>query len=344
MALARAATARTDRTSPHASTVEAVAARLAGILTGRGGPVQDSAGSDLEMAEVIEPRPLSPLAPPAEVWAVDGGQALVADARCLQVVVTRASRVRFRGGSCVLEEEGPLRCHLLGGGESRVTLAGLGLAIPAASAVDVHLLRDRGEWEAVGASVAEADPGAAVLVDGDLAPDWRIPADQAASIIYGALERDVVVAGVTKHTSLTRDGSPLMVGLEMEAATRLGPRTRWWAPVARTRAPEDGRTPVVERQVVAAKLDPAAPFAFRLDLPFGVEPEQVLGRIAAVSDDAAFPGYPYPLTVADRLAACPPWLREEVRLLLDEHLARAGVDPEVRERAFADRHRLMERA
>jgi len=66
--------------------------------------------------------------------------------------------------------------------------------------------------------------------------------------------------------------------------------------------------------------------------------------MAAVSDDAAFPGYPYPLTVADRLAACPGWLREEAWMEIEEALDRAGVPLEVRERAFADRHRLMERA
>ncbi|MBO0894253.1 MAG: hypothetical protein J2O39_07730, partial [Acidimicrobiales bacterium] len=36
--------------------------------------------------------------PPDDVWAVDGGQATVADARCLRVVVTRVARVRLRAG------------------------------------------------------------------------------------------------------------------------------------------------------------------------------------------------------------------------------------------------------
>jgi hypothetical protein len=44
------------------------------------------------------------------------------------------------------------------------------------------------------------------------------------------------------------------------------------------------------------------------------------------------------------LAACPQWVRQEAWLALDEHLQDAGVELEVRERAFADRHRLMERA
>ena len=121
---------------------------------------------------------------------------------------------------------------------------------------------------------------------------------------------------------------------------QLGARAMWWAPVARTRSDlEAGGL-----QVVVARLDPDARFAFRIDLPASVDAEAALGAISAVSDDAAFPGYPYPLSVADQLAACPPWLRQELWLELEELFHRAGVPPEVTERAFADRHRLMERA
>ena len=75
-----------------------------------------------------------------------------------------------------------------------------------------------------------------------------------------------------------------------------------------------------------------------------VDPEQALGALSGLCDDAAFPGYPYPLSVADGLAACPGWVRSDVRIQLDELLDRAGVPPEVRDRAFTDRHSLMERA
>jgi hypothetical protein len=96
--------------------------------------------------------------------------------------------------------------------------------------------------------------------------------------------------------------------------------------------------------VMVARMDPDAPFSFRVDLPIGIDPEATLGAIAAVCDDAAFPGYPYPLTVADRLAACPSWVRDEVRSRLEDGFDVAHVPLDVRERAFADRHRMMERA
>jgi hypothetical protein len=92
-----------------------------------------------------------------------------------------------------------------------------------------------------------------------------------------------------------------------------------------------------------ARLDPDARFAFRIDLPGDADPVAALSALAAVCDDAAFPGYPYPLAMADRLASCPPWLRDDVWSRIDDVFDRAAVPLEVRERAFTDRHRLLER-
>jgi hypothetical protein len=238
----------------------------------------------------------------------------------------------------VLEDEGELRAALLGGSEGRAALAELGLALGPGTSVDVNLLRDRWEWDAVERCVVEAEPGALVLVDGDLQPDWRIPSTYLGDVLAEASARGVLLAAVTKHSSLSRGGAPLLGQLELEAEARFGARARWWAPVARTRA--DVRPGL---QVLVVRLDPDARFAFRVDLPADADPEAALGALAALADDAAFPGYPYPLTVADRLAACPGWLRHEVRLQLDDLFDEAGVPHDVRERAFADRHDLMER-
>jgi hypothetical protein len=323
----------------QAPTLEHAAGRLATLLTAGGSALSDPTGVGLEFEAEVRLRPLWRLAPPADVWAVDGGQALVADARCLQLLVVRAARVRFAGGACVVEEEGQLRAHLLGGGEAAETRASLGLALGADTPVDANLLRDRWEWEAVERSVEEAEVGAVVLVDGDLQPDWRIPSSYLAALLDRAADRGVTLAGVTKRSSLARGGAPLLGQLEVEALSTLGPRALWWAPVARTR-PDVG----YGLQVVAARLDPDARFAFRVDLPTEVDAEAVLGALSALCDDAAFPGYPYPLTVADRLAACPTWVRHDLWLRVDECFDAAGVDLDVRDRAFADRHHLMERA
>ncbi len=324
------------------ATLAVAAERLASLLTGGGSALSDPTNTDLVFDRAIGPRPLARSAAPEEVWAVDGGQALVADARCLQLVVTRAARVRFRDGECV-EYEGDLQARLVGCGEERAVAASLGLDIRADAAVDLNLLRDREEWVAVEQCVAEAEAGALVLIDGDLVPDWRIPSRWLKGLLERAAEAGVVLAGVTKRSSLARGGAPLLGQLELEAEATLGRRSMWWTPVARTRPDVDVRGVGAGIQVVAARLDPDARFAFRVDLPGDVDAEPVLSALAGLSDDAAFPGYPYPLTVADRLAACPSWLRDEAWLEVEGHFDRVGVPYDVRERAFADRHGLMER-
>ncbi len=321
-----------------------VAERLAALLDGGGNRL----GGDGHGGLVAEPHvTLSELPrgqPPADLWAIDGGQATVADARCVAVVVVRVARARWRGGSCVAAEVGPLRAHLLGGDERRATLAHLaaaGLDLPADTVIDANLLRDAAEWESLAVTVEEAERGALVIVDGDLRPDWRIPGGWAAQILARAAEREVMVAAVTKHSGLARGGAPLVAVLEAEAEgdPALGPRARWWAAVART---AEAVQPAL--RVSVARLDPSARFAFRVDVPLACEPAEVLAILAGVSDDAAFPGYPYPLSVVDGLAACPPWVKHDARAALDEHLDLVGVGLLRRERYFADRHRLMERA
>lgn len=326
------------------STLHAAASRLAGLLTSGDTTPADPSGSDLVFEDAVVPVPLTRGVAPADVWAVDGGQALVADARCLQLWVTRAARVRFRDGDCVLEDEGELRAGLLGGRETRTAVDALGVPVAPDAGLEgaAHLLRDGGEWLAVERCIADAEPHALVLVDGDLQPDWRIPSAWIASVYAAAARKGVRLVGVTKHSSLSRGGAPLLGALEIEAAEAFGARAMWWAPVARTRPDLDacGRG----LQIVAARLDPDARFAFRVDLPADVDPAAVLGALSALCDDAAFPGYPYPLSVADRLAACPPWLSDDVRFELETLMDQHGVPLEVRERAFADRHALMERA
>jgi hypothetical protein len=327
--------------SASSVSIEAVAERLAALLTGSATSLRDPRpGSLLDFDGDLQIRPLTRYDAPPDVWAVDGGQALVADARCLQVIVTRSARVRFRHGVCEAEEEGDLQAVLLGGSDERAAaLAALAVdGISPDAAVDVNLVRDRWEWEAVSRSVDDVDAGGMVLVDGDLQPDWRIPSSFLRDVLDRARERGVVVAGVTKHSSLARGGAPLLGWLEREADTLLSARALWWAPVGRTRGDVGGV------QVVAATLDPDARFSFRVDLPAWVDPEHALGALSALSDDAAFPGYPYPLSVVDGLAACPGWLRSDIRNQLDELLERAGVPLDVRDRAFTDRHGLMERA
>jgi hypothetical protein len=260
--------------------------------------------------------------------------------------------VRWRAGRTEVEEAEPLQAHLLGLGEDRRALARLQSPVAPDAPVDINLLRDWGEWSAVARCVEECEAGGMVLIDGDLQPDWRVPSWWLAQLLARAAAGGVVVVGVTKHTSLAWGGAPLLGVVERMAAERMAvermavgrgwapdERACWWVPVGRTRPDVDPGF-----AVTVARLDPDARYSFRIDIPGDADPASVLGSLSALCDDAAFPGYPYPLSVADRVAACPGWVRDEVWDRMDEVFDAAGLPVDVRERAFADRHRLMERA
>ena len=148
------------------------------------------------------------------------------------------------------------------------------------------------------------------------------------------------LAGVTKHSSLARGGAPLLGHLEREGERRFGPAGHVVGHGGH--APGPTVAPTCRSWPPGSTPTPASPSGSTCRA--GADPEAALGALSALSDDAAFPGYPYPLSVADRLAACPGWVRDDVRSQLEEGFDRAGVPLDVRERAFTDRHRLMERA
>ncbi|MBO0729782.1 MAG: hypothetical protein J2P57_11020, partial [Acidimicrobiaceae bacterium] len=64
-----------------------VAARLAQLLSAEEAGLSDPTRSDLEFEASLEVRPLERTAAPPDVWAVDGGQAVVADARSVALSV-----------------------------------------------------------------------------------------------------------------------------------------------------------------------------------------------------------------------------------------------------------------
>ncbi len=309
-------------------------------------------GSELEFRATPTLLELAPGSVPSEVWAIDGGQAWIADARTIAVVAVRGARVMWRADE-VVEDAGALEVVVLGGGSERAWLAERGLFVARDTAVDLNLLRDWTEWRLIAETVAQAAPGAIVLVDGDLAPDWRVPPGHRSSVLAQAREVGVAVVGITKHSSLSLGAAPLVSVYEQQGEAAFGPRARWWAEVAIVAegerspgmlnpAPAEPTAPLVN--VCVARLDPLAPFAFRIDIGGAGDPEQVLGSLTHLSNDAAFPGYPYPLSIVDRLAACSGWVRGDLWGRVRDGLARRGLDQQAIDRAFADRHHLMERS
>ena len=213
--------------------------------------------------------------------------------------------------SCVVEDEGELRAWLLGGGEERAAAAGArpGRAGPTPPSTST-CCATAGSGTAVGAIASRRPtPGALVLVDGDLRARLADPVVGGwPACSAGPPSGACCWPAVTKHSSLARGGAPLLGQLERGGRGRARARgAMWWAPrgphPARRRARHAGASPP------ASTPTPASPSGSTC--PPTPTPSRCWPRLAALCDDAAFPGYPYPLTVADRLAACPGWVRHE---------------------------------
>ncbi len=291
--------------------------------------------------------PLSP-APPGTVWAVDGGSCTLADGRSFQVGATRAARVRFRDGVTDLIEAPPLEVRALTANEAarlyRDRLARMGAPQREEQhriARPIDVLRECDEWDLVRRSVADAEPGDLVLVDGSLHGGPLVPPEVIRSIHREAVDRGVHLAGVVKASTLFWGRNAPLVGLLKRRGDRELGRAPWVARIS--------TDPVFQRlyvgEIFVARLAPTAAHAFRVDVARGPgDPADVLARLAGCSDDAAFVGYPYPLARAHRAARVSGYAVADLRRAFRTALAGAGMDEEEIETLFQDFHEVLNRS
>ena len=291
--------------------------------------------------------PLSP-APPGTVWAVDGGSCTLADGRSFQVGATRAARVRFRNGVTDLVEAPPLEVRALTADQAarlyRDRLARMGAPEREEQhriARPIDVLRECDEWDLVRRSVADAEPGDLVLVDGSLHGGPLVPPEVIRSIHREAVDRGVHLAGVVKASTLFWGRNAPLVGLLKRRGDRELGRAPWAARIS--------TDPVFQRlyvgEIFVARLAPTAAHAFRVDVARGPgDPADVLARLAGCSDDAAFVGYPYPLARAHRAARVSGYAVADLRRAFRTALAGAGMDEEEIETLFQDFHEVLNRS
>ena len=279
----------------------------------------------------------------AAVWAVDGGSLLLEEAKTFQVVAYRAGRVRFVCGATDVEEIEPLAIKVV----SRGDVSAVARDVWRRGAVDVietrdalGTLRELAEWRWIERCVTEAAPGAIVCADGSLHVGPGVNAGQIATVTRVAAERGVALVGVTKKSSLRwGDYQPLVPRLARRGDDLFG-EVPWF-----TRINTDVDDPRFYSDLFCARLGGAtAGFAFRVDVargsPYG--PGEVLGHIAAVSDDAQLPGYPYPLMRVHQLVSCRGGLKVDLRRDFRDALGRLGVALADVEQLFTDVHVFLD--
>jgi NurA domain-containing protein len=284
---------------------------------------------------------------PGAVWAVDGGSCTVADGRSFQVAAFRAARIRFAGGQTTDVERPQLDVRAVSPEEmerlARETLTDLCGSEPERLPDlprPVDALREWAEWDEVARTIGEAAPGDLVLVDGSLHGGPLVPQQVVRRVHEDALARGVSLAGVVKSSTLYWGrNAPLVTLLKRRGDRELG-NARWSARISTD--PVFGRLYVGD--IFVAHLAPTAAYAFRIDVARGpVPPEETLGRLAALSDDPAFVGYPYPLARVHQAARVTGYDVADIRRGFREALSRGGMREDDVELLFQDFHEVLNR-
>ncbi|MEX0990897.1 MAG: DNA double-strand break repair nuclease NurA [Actinomycetota bacterium] len=335
--------------------LDEAASFVTGLLDDPGGDIR-VVGGQLELGDdlVVPGHPdgfeLTPIevADPGTVWAIDGGSCLVADARSFQVAAYRAARVRFAGGVTALVEAPAL--ELVAASRDRMPeIARRELTELCGEEPErlpdiprpVDALREWAEWRATLRTVREAEAGDLVLVDGSLHGGPLVPPAVVRRVHREADERGVSLAGVVKASTLYWGrNAPLVTLLKRRGDREVG--LQCWAARIST-DPVFGRLYVGD--IFVAHLAPTAPHAFRVDLAEGPEsPQVVLGRLAGLSRDPAFVGYPYPLARAHQAARVTGFAVVDVRRAFRESLSRHGMSEDDVELLFQDFHEVLNRS
>ena len=284
---------------------------------------------------------------PGTVWAVDGGSCTAADGRSFQVAAYRAARVRFAGGRTTDVERPQLDVRAVSPEEmerlARQTLTDLCGSEPERLPDlprPVDALREWAEWREVGRTIREADPGDLVLVDGSLHGGPLVPQEVVRSVHEEAQARQVSLAGVVKSSTLFWGrNAPLVTLLKRRGDRELGD-ARWAARISTD--PVFGRLYVGD--IFVAHLTPTSTYAFRVDVARGAAPAgEVLSRLASLSDDPAFVGYPYPLARAHQAARVTGYDVADIRRAFREALSRGGMAEDDVELLFQDFHEVLNR-
>lgn len=255
----------------------------------------------------VEFRPFAPANSVPPCAAVDGSSAVLVDSGSAWVAAYRAASVPWPGRTPA-EPVPQVAATLPAEAQARVDAeyAREGLPSPAVRTADAFAdaLRSLAEHQAAIASVQSLPAGGLLLLDGALR---GLPAEAdavMARLAEACRTRGVRIAGVAKRSGIEGSGIPLVPALLAEAATRGigGP----WAVEA-------------EPGVHVAKLHRAGAHAFRVDGDAGLLPV-----LAALSDDAVYAGYPYPLAKAHNLVALTGAHVRDLQARLDLELLRRG--------------------
>lgn len=277
----------------------------------------------------LRAEPFEPLEGGWALGAVDGGSAVVLEGHGLAVGAVRVAALAWRSRVSWLERPAPLELRLLDE-DLALDLDERLPGLPQARGPE-HLaerLRCLREWEASMALAGELGQGDVLALDGSLA-QREGPASLQGRLAEACRRRGVHLAGFCKSTTTTVRGSPLPLAASRSAR---GVPEPWLAVI-----------PGLGPARACAVRFLAGARVFKVELPPGEEPSEVLGKLAPWTRDAGYPGYPYPLALAHNRCALDEALVEDLAHALRGLALKQGAAPGAWEDVFGDFHDVLDR-
>jgi len=245
------------------------------------------------------------------VCAVDGSNAIILDAGSFAVAAVRASVSAYAGGAPVCRRITPLQLVTVNPGAGNEDFDALFRDCfhrPPKVRLDhddpirnAAVIRDTLEYWAATEMAAELETGDLIVLDGTLQVRHASHDEVIENLLNLCNLRGVLIAAVTKRTSLTWGGGHPIVPAAEGLARDLGVPEPWYLCVS---AVDD----LIDRQEMHrwkqrgaqydARLHRRAQRAFKVEIPkyYSAEmAERVFSALAHFADDGRVTGYPYPL-------------------------------------------------
>lgn len=263
-------------------------------------PILDEVGDEPPVSYALEFRRITPSPVPRGMAAVDGGSSVVLDARTSGLYAVRAGYTIRTEGDRFLDRiptkayRTVTRRSFLTAWEGLRKLYSWGVPFETPALEPMRLVpcladdeRSLAEYNAARRALLELRRADLLLLDGSLDSEERL-GELRDSLVERAQEAGIPIASVTKDSTRTI-GGVLPVTMEMEElAVKRKLAAPWFVEVTEALGLSDGRS-----RVLVARFDARTP-AYRVDVA-GAPPEEILGALLECCNDAAYPGYPYPL-------------------------------------------------
>ena len=293
------------------------------------------------------------------VCAVDGSNTIVLDAGCFAVAAVRASVSAYAGGARLYHRTTPLHIVTVNPGTGnddfdalfydcfqRPPKVHLDHDDPVRNAA---VIRDTLEYRAAMEMAGELDAGDLIVLDGTLQVRHASHDEVVESLLNLCNLRGVLIAAVTKRTSLTWGGGHPIVPAAEALARSLGISEPWYLSLSAATGLLDRREISAWKQrgeQYVARLHPRADRAFKVEIPRYYDPERVervFSALASFADDGRVTGYPYPLLDAHLTTRIGRDAVEQVRHDIIRDMDRLGMNLADYTGIFGDYHDEFDR-